>query len=80
VAWQVQGIARTLNLPAPLFVRSVDHQSGVTTVDVLIEAAAWLRRQRYKLLIDNLAFPIGLEQLREAFRVTHSLSLTVRLI
>ena len=29
VAWQVQAIARTLNLPAPLFVRSVDHQPGV---------------------------------------------------
>jgi len=53
VTWQVQGIARTLNLPAPLFVRSVDHQSGVATMDVLIEAAAWLRRQRYESLLPS---------------------------
>jgi len=36
----VQSIARTLNLPAPLFVRSVDPQPGVATLDGLIEAAA----------------------------------------
>ena len=53
---------------------------------MLIEAAVWLRRQHYELLLidtggdDYLAFPTGLEQLREAFRVTHSLSLTARLI
>jgi len=64
----------------------VDHQLDVATMDVLIGAAAWLRRQRYKLLLidtggnEYLAFSVGLDRLRDAFRVTPSLSLSAHLI
>ncbi|WP_161883763.1 hypothetical protein [Deinococcus alpinitundrae] len=82
----MKAIVRTLQLPAPLFVSSVNRQPGVATLDVLVKVATWLRCQNYKLLLidtgaeEYLPFPFGLEWLSDPFRVTPSLSLAARLI
>ncbi|GGQ99066.1 DUF6630 family protein [Deinococcus ruber] len=84
VEWQVQATARSLGLPAT-FVSALSGQPQATTLDVLKEAAAWLRRHGYEFMAldtggdEYLSVPIRLDLLRQAFAVADQLALSTSL-